>query len=569
MSSHLQAWATSSETMLYLVNISATAAMACAAGLLAARVFRRWPVPLRYGLLQTSLVLTVLSAGLVYVAQQSGTGLFKVELLAALGIQADDAVVESASSTPHVAAEPDAPELDRLNEVTTAKADDPGSPVSRGGVAASLLLTAWATGVAAHLGRLAWGAIRVAQFRRTLVEPEEPGLLAAANRVAAALRLTRTPRLGLSPATPAPLVVGLWRPQIVLPEDLCQELTAEQLDAILLHETAHVAHRDQWARLVQRLIGTVFWPLPLIHMVNRRLSALREEICDNYVVRNCGTGRCLAEVLVVLAERVVGAVPRPAIVGLLEPVEGGLPGRIERLLQKERNTMTRMNFWTFSATALFGLAVGATALVMTVRAADKDNSGPRKVEELLGAEDFWSTTGVAVKHDFDEKQITEIRQLATQSPEPVIRIRASKLVCDLDGRGLKAASPVPAEMAAKVVGTAFTYLESNLMDATVSKFAPGAGFTHYHVTTRDKEDADHLWFLIEEVGKDKPSGGLNLRFDIKTNKVVKIEHWGVERAKSRSARLADTELRPTNHPPLRPSGFHMAPPAKPKKPGAS
>jgi hypothetical protein len=84
-------------------------------------------------------------------------------------------------------------------------------------------------------------------------------------------------------------------------------------------------------------------------------------------------------------------------------------------------------------------------------------------------------------------------------------------------------------MAAKVVGAAFTYLESNLLDATVSKFSPGAGFTHYHVTTRDKEDADHLWFLIEEVGKDKPSGGLNLRCDIKTNKVVKIEHWGVER----------------------------------------
>jgi hypothetical protein len=138
---------------------------------------------------------------------------------------------------------------------------------------------------------------------------------------------------------------------------------------------------------MQRLAGAIFWPLPLVHMVNRRLSALREEICDNYVVRSCGTGRCLAEVLVVLAERVVGAVPRPVIVGLLEPVEGGLPGRIERLLQKERNTMTRMNFLTFSATALFGVAIGATALVMTVRAADEEKTRARKVEGPAVAKD--------------------------------------------------------------------------------------------------------------------------------------------------------------------------------------
>ena len=156
-----------------------------------------------------------------------------------------------------------------------------------------------------------------------------------------------------------------------------RELDADQLAALLLHETGHLVHHDHWVGLVQRLVATIFWPLPLVHMVNRQLSALREEICDNYVVQVYGTGRRLAEVLVLLAERLADAAPLPATIGLLEPAEDGLPGRMERLLQKDRNTMTRMNRLTLLATAAFGLLVAVAMLVAHVRTQPQRISAPR------------------------------------------------------------------------------------------------------------------------------------------------------------------------------------------------
>ncbi len=211
----------------------------------------------------------------------------------------------------------------------------------------------------------------MSRFRRSFVEPERVELLQAVNRAAGILELRQAPRLVSSYAAPTPMVVGLWRPLIVIPSNLYDEVSAEQLDALLLHETAHVAHRDQWVGLLQRLIGMLFWPLPLVHMVNRRLSALREEICDNYVVRAYGTGRELAEVLVQLAERLAISPTLPATIGLLESAEDGLSARIERLLQKERNTMTRINIGGLLAMCAFSVGVCGAIMAANVRAADE------------------------------------------------------------------------------------------------------------------------------------------------------------------------------------------------------
>lgn len=217
------------------------------------------------------------------------------------------------------------------------------------------------------------------------------------------------------------------------------------------------------------------------------------------------------------------------VIGILDSVRGGLEGRIARLLQKECNTTTRANRLALLAAALFGLSMFAVVFMANVRAADKEHPLPPTAEELLGAKDFWLTTGAAAKHDFDEKQMAEIRRLATQSPKPVIRIRASKLVCDLDGH-FKIAQRVSAELATKAVGAAFTHLESSLADATVAKFAPEKGFTHYAASTRDdKDQLDSVWILVESVDLKNPGGGLNLRYDIKSGKIDKVEQWGVIR----------------------------------------
>jgi len=60
--------------------------------------------------------------------------------------------------------------------------------------------------------------------------------------------------LKLSGAAAVPAVCGLIRPVILLPEALAARLSAAQMEAVLLHELAHVRRGDPWVNYAQALL---------------------------------------------------------------------------------------------------------------------------------------------------------------------------------------------------------------------------------------------------------------------------------------------------------------------------
>lgn len=376
------------EQLLLALNMALTALLACGLGLASFRLCRRRPAPLRYGLLLAALVLVVFSPALSGSAQWAGLGWLRVSTDAPLRV--DNPPIELPPETSDAAA----PWLEAVPEpiepVTGASVMpaelSPWPAVSWWRAIGTLLAAAWSAGVVVGLARLAWGFRQAVRFRRTLARHAGQSAIESLGRASRLLALRRLPALATSPLTPAPLVLGLLRPAIVLPHGLDEELTGEQLDAVLLHEAAHVAHHDVWVALLQRLAGVLFWWCLPLHWLSRRLTDLREQICDNYVLRTQGDGFGFAQVLVDLAER-VARFSQPRLVGALgivEPASDGLEGRVVRLLQQEANTMTRMNLTALVATVMFGLAVGTVTLAMNVRAADKESPKPPTVAEVAG-----------------------------------------------------------------------------------------------------------------------------------------------------------------------------------------
>ena len=89
-----------------------------------------------------------------------------------------------------------------------------------------------------------------------------------------------------SAACASPVTVGWLRPVVILPETW-REWSHSRLDAVLTHEHAHVRRRDplvQWLALLNR---AVFWFHPLAWWLERRLSVLAEQTCDDAVLA-CG-----------------------------------------------------------------------------------------------------------------------------------------------------------------------------------------------------------------------------------------------------------------------------------------
>ena len=70
--------------------------------------------------------------------------------------------------------------------------------------------------------------------------------------------------------------MGLIHPLVILPEGLIEHLSPSALADVLVHESAHILRLDPLVGLLQRLAELIYWPHPLVHLLNRRLARARE-----------------------------------------------------------------------------------------------------------------------------------------------------------------------------------------------------------------------------------------------------------------------------------------------------
>lgn len=80
-----------------------------------------------------------------------------------------------------------------------------------------------------------------------------------------------------------PMVVGLCRPSIILPE---REYQTESLYYIYRHELTHFCHRDLYYKLMQTMVKCIYWFHPLIHVMYQQSAFDMELVCDEKVIRN-------------------------------------------------------------------------------------------------------------------------------------------------------------------------------------------------------------------------------------------------------------------------------------------
>ena len=129
----------------------------------------------------------------------------------------------------------------------------------------------------------------------------------------------------------APVTVGLFRATVILPEHW-RHWPQAQLHAVLTHEREHARRRDsliQWLALLNRAL---FWFHPAAWWLERHLSTLAEEACDN-VVLACGHNpRQSSEYLLEIARSVKRSGARLNVAGMAMP-GSFLPQRIRKIIE--------------------------------------------------------------------------------------------------------------------------------------------------------------------------------------------------------------------------------------------
>lgn len=99
-----------------------------------------------------------------------------------------------------------------------------------------------------------------------------------------------------------PVVMGMLRPRIILPTGMLETESAATIEAVLMHELAHIDRMDPVVHAFARSITAVFWWHPLVRLLHMRLRQATEMACDRAVLKQMAPIE-YAETLLELSQR--------------------------------------------------------------------------------------------------------------------------------------------------------------------------------------------------------------------------------------------------------------------------
>ncbi len=129
-----------------------------------------------------------------------------------------------------------------------------------------------------------------------------------------------------------PVVVGYLRPAILLPVGMLAGMPASQIEAILLHELAHIRRHDYLVNLFQTVVEGFLFYHPAVWWISGVIRAERENCCDDLVVAANGNAPEYAAALTALEQSRWAAHD-----AALAATGGNLMKRIRRLLYPREN----------------------------------------------------------------------------------------------------------------------------------------------------------------------------------------------------------------------------------------
>jgi GWxTD domain-containing protein len=193
------------------------------------------------------------------------------------------------------------------------------------------LATFWVAGLCFFSLRYSAGWIASGRLQRRGVCWAPASWQAVTARLAGELKISRPVVLLESLLADTPMILGHLRPVILVPLGFLAGLPAPQVEAILLHELAHVRRADYLVNVCQRVVEALLFYHPAVWWISRLIRTERENCCDDIVVALGCDPHSYAAALTALEQNRLEQ-PWPKSEPALAATGGSLMKRVRRLL---------------------------------------------------------------------------------------------------------------------------------------------------------------------------------------------------------------------------------------------
>jgi hypothetical protein len=113
----------------------------------------------------------------------------------------------------------------------------------------------------------------------------QPGLRIFVEETSRLMGIRKKVQVWLSSRVEGPVTLGFVKPVILIPVAMVNHLSLQQVEAVLLHELAHIKRYDYLLHLVVTMVEMLFFFNPFVRWLIRDIKKEREHRCDDLVIQ--------------------------------------------------------------------------------------------------------------------------------------------------------------------------------------------------------------------------------------------------------------------------------------------
>jgi bla regulator protein BlaR1 len=159
------------------------------------------------------------------------------------------------------------------------------------------------TGLLLQAFRLAGGLVHISHIRKPENLTKDSLLSQKTRLLGKTLEISKAVSLYFSAHVQVPLTIGHLKPIIIFPLALVNNLDTHQVEAILLHELAHIKRHDYLLNLLQCVMETILCFNPFAWLISKTIREEREYCCDDMVIETEYNNYSYAKALFIVAQQ--------------------------------------------------------------------------------------------------------------------------------------------------------------------------------------------------------------------------------------------------------------------------
>jgi TonB family protein len=242
----------------------------------------------------------------------------------------------------------------------------------------------WLAGTLVMIAVVAVNNLRLWRSVRKLRQATDQSLLELFEDCKQLMRVRTIVGLMITDRVKSPSLFGCFRPRVLLPADLVEQIPREELRFIFLHELAHIKQGDIWIGWITALLQSLHWFNPLVWWAFARMRDDREVVCDTLAlsrIENNEENERYGGALVGLLERFHYSRRLPVVAGILEN-----KAQLKRRLNMITNFKPSTRREIIAAAALLAvLSIGLLTNPQTLLS--QSNEQPAGASSLIRVED--------------------------------------------------------------------------------------------------------------------------------------------------------------------------------------